>query len=228
MAITLYELVGAEDRRFSPYCWRTRFALAHKGLDYETVPVRFGDKSPIAFSDQERVPVITDGDKTVNDSWAIATYLEDAYPDRPSLFGGTEARALAQFINLWADQVVTMGLITLIVRDVFDRVHPDDREYFLETREKRFGKKLDAVQEDRDERLPAVRAALAPARTILSQRDWLSGAAPAYADYILAGTFQWARMTSPYAILEGDDAIVAWHARMRQLFDGLAEKAPVA
>ena len=36
MAITLYDLAGAEtDRRFSPFCWRTRMALAHKGLAFE-------------------------------------------------------------------------------------------------------------------------------------------------------------------------------------------------
>lgn len=35
-----------------------------------------------------QVPIIQDGDKTVNDSFAIAQYLERTYPDRPSLFGG--------------------------------------------------------------------------------------------------------------------------------------------
>ncbi len=31
--IRLWDLVGAEDdRAFSPYCWRTKMALAHKGL----------------------------------------------------------------------------------------------------------------------------------------------------------------------------------------------------
>ena len=37
MTITMYDLAGAEaDRRFSPFCWRTRMALAHKGLSAET------------------------------------------------------------------------------------------------------------------------------------------------------------------------------------------------
>ena len=45
MAIELYDLAGAEpDRRFSPYCWRTRMALAHKGLEVETIPWRFTEK----------------------------------------------------------------------------------------------------------------------------------------------------------------------------------------
>ena len=34
--ITLWDLAGAEDdRRFSPYCWRVKMALAHKGLEFE-------------------------------------------------------------------------------------------------------------------------------------------------------------------------------------------------
>ena len=46
MAIELYDLAGAEDdRRFSPYCWRIKLALAHKGLEFETIPWRFHEKS---------------------------------------------------------------------------------------------------------------------------------------------------------------------------------------
>ena len=89
MSITLHELAGAEDdRRFSPFCWRVRMALLHKGLAFEALPWRFTDKATIAFSGQEKVPVIVDGDRVVSNSWKIALYLEETYPDRPSLFGG--------------------------------------------------------------------------------------------------------------------------------------------
>ena len=40
MARILYDLTASGDRRFSPYCWRTKLALAHKGLDCETVATR--------------------------------------------------------------------------------------------------------------------------------------------------------------------------------------------
>ena len=70
-----------------------RMALAHKNLTVETIPWHFTDKAAIAHSGQERVPVIEDGDRVVADSWAIANYLEDTYPERPSLFGGAAARA---------------------------------------------------------------------------------------------------------------------------------------
>ena len=88
MTITLYELVGDDDRRFSPYCWRARMAIAHKGLDANYVPCRFTEKEKFAFSGQERIPVIQDDGTAVYDSWDIACYLEDNYPDRPTLFGG--------------------------------------------------------------------------------------------------------------------------------------------
>ena len=41
MSLTLYELCGADDRRFSPYCWRARMAVAHKGFDAEYIPMGF-------------------------------------------------------------------------------------------------------------------------------------------------------------------------------------------
>src|SRR5271168_4290542 len=114
MPITLYELAGADpERRFSPYCWRIRFALAHKGLDVEGVPWRFTETERLAFSGQGKVPVIVDGETVVVDSWVIAGYLEDAYPDRPSLFGGPAGRAHARFINAWADRVLHAAIARL-------------------------------------------------------------------------------------------------------------------
>jgi glutathione S-transferase len=94
VTIKLFDLAGAEpDRRFSPYCWRTKLALAHKGLTVETIPWRFSDTDAIEVSGQGRVPVLLDGDKVVSDSWTIAEYLEDTYQHPPSLFGSAEARA---------------------------------------------------------------------------------------------------------------------------------------
>src|ERR1700709_562112 len=98
MSIVLYDLAGADpDVRFSPYCWRTRFALAHKGLPVETVPWRFTDREAIAFSGQGKGPVVRDEDKVVSDSWAIAEHLEERYPT-PTLFGGATGRAHALFV----------------------------------------------------------------------------------------------------------------------------------
>ena len=107
MGLKLYDLAGAEpERRFSPYCWRIKLALMHKALPFDTIPWRFTDKDVIAFSGQGRVPVLVDGDHVVADSWAIASYLEDTYVDRPSLFRGEGGRAVTRFVNAWADGIL--------------------------------------------------------------------------------------------------------------------------
>ena len=77
MAITMYDLAGTEaNRRFSPFCWRARMALAHKRLEVETVPWRFTEKDKLPTPNDGRVPVIIDGDRVIHDSSAIADYLD--------------------------------------------------------------------------------------------------------------------------------------------------------
>jgi glutathione S-transferase len=225
----LYDLAGADPNlRFSPYCWRTKLALAHKGLDYETVPWRMTEKDVIAFSGQGRVPVLVDGERIVSDSWAIATYLEQAYPDRPSLFGGPAATAVTRFVNTWADTTLHGGIIRLIVSDIVGIVHDSDREYFRQSREQRFGMPLEQVTAGRDERVKAVRESLLPLRHIVSTQPYLAGDEPAYADYIVFGTFQWARCVSSFELLDRDDAVAAWRERMLDRFGALARRAPCA
>jgi glutathione S-transferase len=238
MAIEMYDLAGADaSLRFSPYCWRTRLALVHKGLAVQTIPWRFTETDALAFSGQGRVPVIRDGDRVMADSWSIAEYLEDTYPDRPSLFGGATGRAHARFINAWADSVVLGAIARLIVRDVLDVVDPKDRGYFRESREARFGMTLEAVQEGRDARVAEFRALLTPARLVLGRRPsgssalghaWLGGETPTYADYILFGTLQWPRCASRFEVLAEDDPVAEWRERMLDLFDGMGRRAPRA
>jgi len=229
MSRKLYDLAGADPNlRFSPYCWRTKFALAHKGLAVETIPWRFTEKNVIAFSGSERVPVLLDGDKTVPDSWAIACYLEDAYPDRPSLFGGAAARAPTRFLNNWADTVLNPGIIRFVLGDIFRVIDAKDRDYFRTTREQRFGTTIEAFCAAPEKDLPAFRHSLAPLRTTLAAQPYLAGERPAYADYIVLGSFQWPRCISTFALVEPDDPIAAWRERMLDAFDGLARKAKAA
>jgi len=225
MSIVLYDLAGADpDLRFSPYCWRTRFALAHKALPVETVAWRFTDRDAIAFSGQGKVPVIRDGDTTVFDSWTIAEYLEDQAPT-PTLFGGPTGRAHARFINAWADSVLVGGIARFIVHDLVDAIHPKDHDYFRSSREARFGESLEAVQAGRDQRLAAFRDLLLPIRLVLRRQQWLGGAAPSYADHIVAGTLMWPRCVSRFTLLEADDPVSAWLERVLDLYGGLGRRA---
>ena len=227
MTITLYDLAGAEaERRFSPFCWRARMALAHKGLDVDTVPWRFTEKDRLPQPNAGRVPVIIDGDRVVHDSNAIADYLEERYPDRPSLFGGEIGRALTRFVQNWTETVLQTGLVRLVVLDIYKHCAPQDREYFRRSREERFGAALEEVVRDRETRLPAFRASLDPLRRTVERQDFLCGNAPAYADYVVFGAFQWSRAISDFEVLAADDPIRAWRVRMLARFGGLARRAP--
>src|SRR5258706_9562444 len=112
MPITMYDLAGAEaDRRFSPFCWRARMALAHKGLAVETVPWRFTEKDRLPQPNQGRGPGIVDDGRGVHDSTTIADYLHDRYADPPSLFGDETPRALNPFVQNWTATVLQTGLV---------------------------------------------------------------------------------------------------------------------
>ena len=50
-AITLYDLDVTGGRRPSPFCWRAKFALAHKRLSWDEIAVGFTEKDKIAFCD---------------------------------------------------------------------------------------------------------------------------------------------------------------------------------
>lgn len=226
MGLQLYDLAGAEpERRFSPYCWRTKLALMHKGLPFDTMPWRFTDKDALAFSGQGRVPVLLDGDRVVFDSWTIATYLEDSYPDRPSLFRGDGGRAVTRFVNAWADSALAGGILRLVVTDIFAHLHEKDRAYFRETREKRLGATLEVLSANRDVDVLAFRKTLEPVRTVLVAQPYFGGEAPAYADYAVFGCFQWARCISPFPLLLKDDPVWAWRDRLLSAFDGFARHA---
>jgi glutathione S-transferase len=227
MSLKLFELVGTDDARpFSPFCWRTRMALAHKGLAAQSIPWCFTEKGAIAPHNSEKVPVLLDGETSVADSWAIANYLEDNYPDRPSLFGGEGGRALGRMMNWWGDVTVMGGMFPLIVADIPSLLKPVDAAYFRKTREARFGKPLEEVGAERDKSVESFRKTLDPMRQTLKTQAYLGGDAPNYADYIVFGPFQWARVVSPFKLLADDDPVYAWRERLLDEFDGMARKSP--
>jgi glutathione S-transferase len=227
MPLKLFELVGTDATRpFSPFCWRTRMALAHKGLGVESIPWCFTEKDAIAPHKSDKVPVLLDDDTAVADSWVIANYLEDNYPDRPSLFGGEGGRAMGRMLNWWGDVTVIGGMFPLIVADIPSHLKPVDAAYFRKTREARFGKPLEEVTAGRDKAVEIFRKALDPMRLTLKTQKYLGGEAPNYADYIVFGGFQWARVVSPFKLLAGDDPVYAWRERLLDAFDGMARKSP--
>ena len=226
--IALYELKGKNDRRYSLFSWRARMALRHKGLDFETLPVRLSDKAVIDFSGGKTVPVIKDKDTVVRDSWKIAEYLENRYKDSPPLFGGEIGRGVTQAFNTWADRVLVPAMLQVIAADIHERVDALDEGYFRQTMEKALRMTLEESRAKRDAALLQLGRALEPLQATFKRQAFMAGAAPAYADYILLSVFQWARVMSPQEVLAPEDPLCQWRERMLDLYDGFARNVPIA
>jgi glutathione S-transferase len=222
--LELWELGGRDDCRFSTFSWRTRLALHHKGLTFAVRPVAVSDKAAIGFSGQSKVPILKHDSRVVTDSWAIALYLEQEFPERPTLFGGEVGQTLTHVFNVWADRELVPALIPFLMRDVLDCVTEADGAHLRRQIESAMKKSLEELSAGRDQAVQAFRRKLQPVRKALETKDFLGGAAPTYADYIVFGLLQWARVISPAKVLEDGDVVAAWFARILDLYDGVARK----
>ena len=223
----LYELDAINEQYFSPYTWRILMSLNHKELYDQTkrVQVKFSDKSLISHKGFKTVPVLEDRNIWTGESLKIAKYLEEAYPDKPSLFGGKENMELTSIINHMLDTKILGILARIIVSDVYKVLQPDDKDYFRETREKMLNKKIEEIELESEKYIPILQKELNPFRKILKDNDFFSGNKPMYCDYLLFGFFMWARNTSPKQLLDKNDVLWSWRQRMLNLFDGFAKKS---
>ncbi|WP_185983244.1 glutathione S-transferase family protein [Aureimonas mangrovi] len=230
MTILFYDLVGSDaGRPFSPHCWKTRMALAHKGLPFESVPTPFTGVKTMEGGTDRTIPVIRDGDTVVQDSFAIAEYLEATYPDRPTLFAGEGGRAAARFVEAWSFKTLHPLVTQIALMDIFDMLDEPDRAHFRRTREQRFGRRLEEVPcGAAPERIAALNAALEPLRTMLGHQPFIGGSSPLFADYIVFGALQWLRVSSPANVLAPDDLVTDWFTRCLDLHEGAGRKVEPA
>lgn len=229
MTIRLYELAGSDPARpFSPHCWKTVMALAHKGLDFTRVPTGFTAIRTIGDGSFTTVPVITDHDTVMADSFRIAEYLEEAYPGRHSLFRGEGGRNLARFIEAWSAKTIHTYVGPAIMMDIYAMLGTGDQAYFRKTRESRYSKRLEDIPRDRDEKRGAFLEAIDPLRVMLRSRPYIGGEAPLFADYIVFGAFQWARVCSAFEILPDGDLVRDWFERCLDLHGAIGRRVPAA
>ena len=216
----LYELVGRDKTQgYSPFVWRSRLALEHKGLDYELVSLRFTEiKETLSFANSKTVPVLEDNGKAVSDSWEIACYLEDTYPDRPPLFTD---RSSAKLFDLQVAMPLLAPLFRTIVSDIYDILDEENQQYFRQTREPRIGCTIEEARDNFEQPFKIFKDNLWPYSQYFKSAGFIGGATPVYQDYVLYGMFLWARMTSPKRLLDDGDPLLSWIERMDRLFGGL-------
>src|SRR5215211_3885689 len=97
---------------------RVAIALAHKGLEVESVVIDYADRSPVeAVSGQGLVPVIVDDGEVVVDSTAILRHLDERYPDRPLFPDDPARRAEAE-----RERIAALGARITGWVEVFERL----------------------------------------------------------------------------------------------------------
>lgn len=223
MSLTLYELVTADGTAISPYVWRSRFALAHKGLRAETVGVEFTDIPTIGDGQFRTVPVLRDGDTWIGDSWDIADYLDSVHPASP-IFSSPRERAAQWFFDRWSGKELGLNLFRVVAFDIYERVGSASRSYFRESREKRLGTTLEASHATREGPLAEFRLRLEPARLVLRDTPFLGGSTPSYADYCLISFFIWSGSVATVPLLAHDDILHPWIERCLALYGGISDK----
>jgi glutathione S-transferase len=220
--ITLYDLQLASGCTISPFVWATKYALKHKGFEIDIVPGGFTGIMERTGGRSERLPVIVDDGHWILDSWLIAEYLDEKYPDRPALFGGESMQVLTKFVESWLWANAIRPWFSCYIKDYRDLSLPQDHDYITRTRRAFVGgRELHDVQAGREERLPLVPPTLEPFRQLVREHRWLGGSKPNYADYRALSIFLWTASIATTPPLTEDDPLRDWLDRGFDLYDGL-------
>lgn len=145
--ITFYDIASpAPLRTGSPNTWKTRLSLNYKGIPYKTEWVELPDgratyektgaKPAVGFAGQPSYsfPIIKD-DSTgvaIGDSFAIAQYLDETYPDTAKLIPDADKQAAL----LKELEGAIIPAVPLVLKQTYDSglLTPRAREYFTTTR----------------------------------------------------------------------------------------------
>ncbi|TFL03580.1 hypothetical protein BDV98DRAFT_564448 [Pterulicium gracile] len=240
--ILFYDIASAPPvTTFAPNPSKTRYALNFKGVNYRTewtklpkvaeTRKRLGtppNRTHMDGSPFYTLPVIHDlsTGAIVGDTFDIAVYLDETYPDTgPRLIPAESIGTLAAF-NIQIDALFTNNVLLCVSGFPFD---PETAEESKTEMARRVGRErweeLLPAEEDRPKMMEAFEASLAGLVKIFRRRDegpFLEGAQATYADMIIGG---WLRWTNKTVKKEEWEKIAAWHGGLwGNLFNGLEER----
>ncbi|KAJ3095873.1 hypothetical protein HDU97_006447 [Phlyctochytrium planicorne] len=258
MAIKFYELVAdvetADNNHFkNPNTWKTRLTLLRKGISFEAIIINHLDVSTTLterFRAQNNdpnfratAPTIELEDGTLlNDSYQIALYLEETYPEAPSVFDFGSAKQVMERGSLAMGKRVAklfnegMGnsdpqwqvWYDIIVPQWFGAYPPGPlRDYVTQDWRHGDGNPGDfqkSVERPQKEDLVGrSKKAIGPLVTLLKEQgDFLQGQEPGFADFAVFGRYVMVRNTDTAIakeIFEGVDPVIgAWVERMLEAF----------
>jgi glutathione S-transferase len=91
---------------WSTNCERVGLALAHKGIEAQSILIEYSNRSPVeAISGQGLVPVIEDAGEVISDSVAIMRHLDRRTPEPPLFPTDPTCRAGVEVFVGWFENV---------------------------------------------------------------------------------------------------------------------------
>ena len=106
----------------------------------------------------------------------------------------------------------------MLIPEIVSLLTEEDRKYFKESREKRFGTPIDSLSEPEKQRgfFARLKEGLVPLRAVLSEQSFVCGSTPGFSDYIVFGNLQWARVSSKLNFFENHDPIKKYQNRIEK------------
>ena len=111
---------------WSTNCERVGLALAHKGIEAQSVLIEYSNRGPVeAISGQSLVPVIEDGGEVIHDSVAIMRHLDRRTPELPLFPADPAHRAGVDVFIEWFERVYKHA--PNAIEDELEREQPDEQ-----------------------------------------------------------------------------------------------------
>lgn len=206
----LYERAGVDGLCPSPVCWRARIALALKGVEVERRAMRFADVEELAATTGSRtVPVLAvDGAMIVN-SDAIAAHLDAVAPSGPQLMAGDAATVGADL-----ERELGARIGPLVGADFQRRLLPEDRDYFKQSREARYGRSFEEFEALRGGLELDLAFSLGRLEPQLDEHRYLGGDEIAWSDIVAYSYIAWIAFASPRSMPELVNPVRTWFERL--------------
>jgi len=216
--ITLYELAGKNDLRFSPPCWNVKLCLLYKNIEFETVAIGFSEKNKILFSNQQLVPVLKHQDGHISDSWNIINWLDENY-ENPKLFVNEASKNFSHFLYLWTSRQILPILFKIIAHEIPNILEGDDLNHYIITREERIKGPITKFVPVISDSIKKFRSLINPMRSLIKKNGFISGSNPGIEDFIFFGNFKWVYTCSSCNLLDKEDEVFQWYKKINQIFN---------
>ncbi|KAK4514546.1 uncharacterized protein ATC70_002144 [Mucor velutinosus] len=184
------ELLKKPGLVWSPNTCKTRYALNLKNIPYETKWVNFDDIKTVipAITQSDKrpaVPIIVHNGKSVVDSWHIAHYLEEQFPNKPSLFHGNVATH--KFFQTYSEKHINTPIFRLVLLDIHQSVGDQAlQDWFRQDRESWMkGNTLEQFAGDANENITKIKTGIAIISAHLKEFPFVTGEQPGWADVAL-------------------------------------------